>query len=61
VEEYEEKIKEYLRKNAVAAEHLSFNQSCHNVEETARVVNAAADEFVKNICLIGPQNELSSQ
>jgi Cys-tRNA(Pro)/Cys-tRNA(Cys) deacylase len=56
--EYEKKLKDYIVAYAIEAEHLSFDQSCHSVEEAANVVNARAEDFVKNICLIDPQNRL---
>lgn len=49
---YEEKIKKYIKDNHIKAEHLSFETSCHSVEEAARTVNASAENFVKNICLV---------
>lgn len=55
---YEEKLKTYLKENNIEAEHLSFTESCHSVEEAAKVVNATADDFVKNICMIAPDSRL---
>lgn len=56
--EYEEKLKEYIAANEIEAEHLSFDQSCHSVEEAAQAVNGRTEDFVKNICLIDPQDRL---
>lgn len=50
--QYEEKLKTYLRENNIAAEHLTFTESCHSVEDAAQAVKASADDFVKNICMI---------
>lgn len=55
---YEEKLKTYLKENAVEAEHLSFTESCHSVEEAAKAVNASAEDFVKNICMMGSDGRL---
>lgn len=55
---YEEKLKTYTRENRVQAEHLSFNESCHSVEEAARAVQGKPDEFVKNICMFDEEQNL---
>lgn len=55
---YVEKLKEYLVANGIQAELLSFDQSCHSVEEAASAVNASADDFIKSICLIDAENNL---
>lgn len=56
--EYEEKLKKYILENKIQAEHLSFNQSCHSVEEAALAANVTTDEFVKNICMIDSSGNL---
>ena len=56
--EYEEKFKLYLQKNNIDAEHLSFQQSCHSVEEAAKAANAKLEDFVKNICIVDAQGNL---
>ncbi len=56
--EYEEKLKQYIRENKIKAEHLGFNHSCHSVEEAAQTANANSDDFVKNICLIEGNDNL---
>ncbi|MFH1440050.1 MAG: YbaK/EbsC family protein [Candidatus Woesearchaeota archaeon] len=56
--EYEEKLKNFLLDNKIQGEHLSFNQSCHSVEDAAKAVNAKADDFVKNICMIDSNGNL---
>ncbi len=54
---YEEKLKTFLQTNNIQGEHLSFDQSCHSVEEAAQAANASPRDFVKNICLIdGSEN-----
>lgn len=52
---HEERIKSWLKENNIDAVHLSFKESCHSVNEAAKAVNAGADEFVKNICIIDDQ------
>ncbi|HEX2916194.1 MAG TPA: YbaK/EbsC family protein [Chloroflexia bacterium] len=56
--EYEEKLKAYIRENQIAAEHLSFDQSCHSVAEAAEAVKANPEDFVKNICMLDEQGRL---
>jgi Cys-tRNA(Pro)/Cys-tRNA(Cys) deacylase len=58
MDSYKEKIKKYLKDNYIKAEHLSFETSCHSVEEAAQAVNASAEDFVKNICLINKEGNL---
>ncbi len=56
--QYEEKLKKYIQEKGIISEHLSFKESCHSVEEAARVVHATADDFVKNICMIDSNENL---
>ena len=58
MDKYEEKLKEYIKINNIKSEHLSFEQSCHSVEEAARTVNADPEDFVKNICMIDLEGNL---
>ena len=55
---YEEKIKKYIKNNNIKAEHLSFEISCHSVEEAVQAVHSSAENFVKNICLIDNEGNL---
>jgi len=52
MDEFGEKLKKYLEENSIQAEYLSFEQSCHSVEEAAKAANAERDDFVKNICMV---------
>ena len=54
----EEKLKTLMRVNKIKGEHLSFDQSCHSVEEAARAANADTKDFVKNICMVDSQGNL---
>ncbi|MFH2106005.1 MAG: YbaK/EbsC family protein [Candidatus Micrarchaeota archaeon] len=56
--DFEEKLKKYIRENSIKADHLVFQQSCHSVEEAAIAVNARAEDFVKNICMIDSNGKL---
>lgn len=55
---YEERLKDYIRQKGLAAEHLSFETSCHSVAEAARAAGVEPTDFVKNICLVGPDGQL---
>jgi Cys-tRNA(Pro)/Cys-tRNA(Cys) deacylase len=57
-EAYEKRICDYIAENNIQAEHLSFEQSCHSVAEAAEAVAATPQDFVKNICLLTPDNRL---
>lgn len=54
----EKQLQEFLKSRNISAEHYIFDQSCHSVQEAAKAVNATAEDVVKNICMIGPSNEL---
>ncbi len=56
--EYENKLVEFIKDNSIKAEHLIFQTSCHSVEEAAVSANAPVDQFVKNVCII---NEIDSE
>ena len=58
MDQYEEKLKLFLQAKNIKGEHLSFNQSCHSVEDAATAANAATDDFVKNIGLIDSEGNL---
>ncbi|SUM71512.1 aminoacyl-tRNA deacylase [Staphylococcus nepalensis] len=54
----ENNVKAFLNSRNITAEHYTFHQSCHSVQEAAEAVNAMSEDFVKNICMIGPNNQL---
>ena len=54
--EYEQKLLEFIKQNNVKAEHLVFETSCHSVEEAAASANAKPEDFVKNVCVINESN-----
>src|SRR3989338_9116732 len=57
--EYEQKLLEFIKQKNVKAEHLVFETSCHSVEEAAASANAKPEDFVKNVCVINEiKNEL---
>lgn len=56
--EYEEKLKTFMRDNDIRGEYLVFEQSCHSVEEAARAAHANIEDFVKNICMIDSEGNL---
>lgn len=58
MKQYEEKLKSYITSNNIEAEQLIFNQSCHSVQDAADAAGAAAEDFVKNICLIDQEDNL---
>jgi len=56
--QYEEKLKKFIQDNNIQAEHLSFEQSCHSVDDAAKAVNAKPEDFVKNICMVDSEGNL---
>jgi prolyl-tRNA editing enzyme YbaK/EbsC (Cys-tRNA(Pro) deacylase) len=55
---FEQRLQSYLEEQHIHAEHLSFDQPCHSVEEAARAVNASPQELVKSICLLDSDDQL---
>lgn len=55
---YEARLRTLIAQNGWQIEHLSFAESTHSVAEAARVVHAAPEDLVKNICLITPDDRL---
>ena len=53
--EYDEKLRDYIKEKSVDAEVISFPQSTHSVAEAADAVGADPEDFVKSICMIGPE------
>jgi prolyl-tRNA editing enzyme YbaK/EbsC (Cys-tRNA(Pro) deacylase) len=51
--EYAEKLREYIRENAIDAKVISFQQSTHSVAQAAAAVGAEPEDFIKSICMIG--------
>lgn len=55
---FEAKLKDYISRNDLDAEHLVFEVSCHSVEEAANAANSSPDNLVKNICFIDENGNL---
>lgn len=49
---YENKLENWIKDNNIKCEHLSFEESCHSVEEAAQSANVSKEHFVKNICMV---------
>ena len=58
MDQYEEKLKIYLKENNVNAEQFTFQESCHSVQEAARAVKGTPQDFVKNIVLLDSTEKL---
>ncbi|WP_342766579.1 YbaK/EbsC family protein [Candidatus Borrarchaeum sp.] len=56
--EFEEKMKAFIRDKDIKCAHLHFEKSCHSVEEAAKAAKAEREEFVKNICMVDFQGNL---
>jgi prolyl-tRNA editing enzyme YbaK/EbsC (Cys-tRNA(Pro) deacylase) len=53
MDQYEEKLKQFMQENGIDAQHINFQQTCHSVDDACKAVDAVPDDFVKSICLIG--------
>jgi len=58
VEQYIEKLKNYMVENNIEGELQIFTASCHSVQEAANAVGASPGDLVKNICLIDDEGNL---
>ncbi|MFX1520478.1 MAG: aminoacyl-tRNA deacylase [Promethearchaeota archaeon] len=56
--EFEEKLKTFIRDNEIHCEHLHFENSCHSVEDAARAAKSNKEDFIKNICLIDSKGNI---
>jgi len=56
--QYEEKLRSYIEAHNIDAELLTFNQSTHSVADAAEAVGAEPEDFVKSICMVGPDDQL---
>lgn len=59
MDQYAVKLKQFLEKECVPAEHILFDESCHSVAAAAEAANSDPDNFIKSICLklVRPQGE----
>ncbi|MHA2231254.1 MAG: aminoacyl-tRNA deacylase [Candidatus Hodarchaeales archaeon] len=51
MDQYAIKLKQFLEKECVPAEHILFDKSCHSVAAAAEAANSDPDDFIKSICL----------
>lgn len=58
MEQYIEKLKEYMIENNIEGEMQIFTTSCHSVQEAANAVGASPGDLVKNICMIDDKGNL---
>ncbi len=56
--QYEEKLKNWISENHIKADHLHFENSVHTVEEACQQADAQPDDFVKTICMITANNKM---
>lgn len=50
--QYEEKLKKFIKEHRIDLEYFRFNESCHSVEDAAKATNTDVTHFVKNVCMI---------
>jgi len=58
MESFELKLIEFIKHNKIQCENFHFKNSCHSVQEAAKVANIQVEDLVKNVCFIGPNKEL---
>lgn len=58
MDKFENVLIDFITNNNIKAEHLRFEQSCHSVQEAAKAVGTAPENFVKNICMIDNNGNL---
>ncbi len=58
MDDYEKKLKSFLKENDSDAELLIFDKSCHSVEEAAETAKVLPTDFIKSICMIDTDGDL---
>ncbi|WP_232698223.1 aminoacyl-tRNA deacylase [Brevibacillus daliensis] len=58
MDQYAQKLTNYLIDNQLTAVHLPLERSCHSVQEAAEAVQASPEDLVKNICMIDHTDRL---
>ena len=51
--QYEQKLKEHIKRLSIQAEHMRFKLSCHTVEEACTAAHAEPTDFVKSVVMVG--------
>ena len=54
----EARLQEWIDRHGVEAVLVRYPVSCHTVEEAAAATGAGVEGIIKNICMIGPDDEL---
>lgn len=54
----EARLQQWIDRHGIEAALVRYAESCHTVEEAAAATGAGVEAIVKNICMIGPDNEL---
>jgi Cys-tRNA(Pro)/Cys-tRNA(Cys) deacylase len=57
-DDYDSKLKQYIRENRIPCEHLVFSERCHSVAEAAQAAGVTPRDFIKNICMIDSNGSL---
>ena len=56
--EYEEKLRAFMRVNGIEGTFLSFQESCHTAVEAASAAGVMPQDIVKSICMIDANEDL---
>lgn len=52
MDNYAEKLNNYIVDHKISAEILHFSETCHSAEDAAKALNADLDQIAKSICLV---------
>ncbi|MDD4239439.1 MAG: YbaK/EbsC family protein [Desulfotomaculaceae bacterium] len=55
---YEQKLSIFMTQHNIKGEHMTFEKSCHSVQEASEAANASPKDFVKNICMLDDDGNL---
>jgi len=55
-QEYEKKLRDYITTHSIQAEHITFANCCHSVEEAAEAAGTNPENIIKSICMFTPDN-----
>jgi len=58
MEDKENQLRSYIQKNKIQAEHIHLDAICHSVQDAAQAVEESEDHIIKNVCMLGDNQEL---
>lgn len=57
-EEFESKLEKYIKEKDISCEYLTFQESCHSVDDAVRASKCSKENIAKTICLVDENKNL---